>query len=35
MFLCSRYTEYAIMFDMIPPKLLCIPKEALKINNDK
>lgn len=31
MYLCSRFTEYALKFEMMPQKLLVIPKEALKI----
>ena len=29
MFLCSRFTEYALRFDMMPTKLLNIPMDAL------
>ena len=29
MHLCSRFTEYAIRFDMMPAKLLIVPKEDL------
>lgn len=35
MFLCSRYTEYALTFDMMPQKLLSIPQEALKVKKDQ
>lgn len=31
MFLCTRFTEFAIKFDLMSPKLITIPKEALKI----
>jgi len=32
MFLCARFTEYALRFDMMPAKLLNIPMEVLKIS---
>jgi len=32
MYLCSRFTEYALRYDMMPSKLLTIPKDELKSN---
>lgn len=32
MHLCSRFTEYALRFNMISEKLLTIPKEELKLS---
>ncbi len=32
MSLCSRFTEFALKFDMMNQKLLAVPLEALKIN---
>lgn len=31
MFLCTRFTEYVLRFDLMKANLLNIPKEALKI----
>ncbi|CAD8143086.1 unnamed protein product (macronuclear) [Paramecium tetraurelia] len=31
MFLCTRFTEFALKFDLMSPKLITIPKEALKL----
>lgn len=35
MYLCLRYTEYALTFEMMPQKLLSIPLEVLKIKKEK
>jgi hypothetical protein len=32
MYLCARYTEYALHFDLMGDSLLTIPMDALKIN---
>ncbi|KAL4453027.1 hypothetical protein ABPG73_015864 [Tetrahymena malaccensis] len=34
MYLCSRFTEYALKFDMMAPKLLTIPQSELNIKDN-